>query len=138
MERSKIIVLCGSSKFCDIMAVCAWIIERDEGAITMGLHFLPHWYGDVPDHLAEHEGVAEAMDDLHLRKIDLADELFIINYGDYIGESTTREIDYARERKISIRWFSCDSVGKKVETIIANYLNKDSGKNNRESQSSGD
>ena len=56
------------------MAVCAWLIERDEGAITMGLHLLPQWYckNEIPDHLAEHEGVAEKMDELHMRKIDMA------------------------------------------------------------------
>ncbi len=37
-NRPKIIVLCGSSKFVDIMAVTVWILERDEGAISMGLH----------------------------------------------------------------------------------------------------
>ena len=30
MEEPKIVALCGSSWFVDIMAVCAWLIERDE------------------------------------------------------------------------------------------------------------
>ncbi len=76
-DRPKIVVLCGSSRFVQIMTVCAWRIERDEGAIAMGLHLLLGWYPDCPaDHLAEHEGVAEQMDALHLKKIDLADEVF--------------------------------------------------------------
>ena len=75
-DKPKIVVLCGSSKFCDIMSVCAWIIERDEKAITMGLHLLPHWYNAPESHLAESENCAEEMDKLHLRKIDLADEIF--------------------------------------------------------------
>ncbi|MFA6054024.1 MAG: hypothetical protein WC769_01490 [Thermodesulfovibrionales bacterium] len=60
MNKTKVIVLCGSSKFCDIMAVCAWLLERNEKVITMGLHLLPFWYSEekIPDHLAEHEGVA--------------------------------------------------------------------------------
>jgi hypothetical protein len=41
VDKPKIVVLCGSSKFVDIMAVCAWLIERDEQAMTMGLHLLP-------------------------------------------------------------------------------------------------
>ncbi|MGW5022806.1 hypothetical protein [Streptomyces cacaoi] len=36
------------------------------------------------------------LDALHLRKIDLADRVLIVNPGGYIGESTSREIDYAR------------------------------------------
>ena len=36
------------------------------------------------------------LDELHLRKIDLADAVFVVDPGGYIGESTTREIAYAR------------------------------------------
>ena len=37
----------------------------------------------------------EMLDDMHLRKIDMADEVFVINVGGYIGSSTRREIEYA-------------------------------------------
>ena len=47
----------------------------------------------------------EMLDDMHKRKIDLADEIFVINVGGYIGESTKSEIEYAK------------SMGKKI-----NYL----------------
>ena len=39
----------------------------------------------------------EMLDDMHLRKIDMADEIFVINVGGYIGESTMREIAYAEK-----------------------------------------
>ena len=94
--KPKIVCLCGSSRFVDIMAVVAWLLEKDEGKIAMGLHLLPRWYPNVPEHhLAEAEGVAEQMDELHLRKIDIADEIFVINWDGYIGESTAKEILYA-------------------------------------------
>ena len=43
------------------------------------------------------------LDDMHLRKIDMADEIFVVNVGGYIGESTRREIAYAEkiEKKIN-------------------------------------
>ncbi len=121
MKNPKVVVLCGSSRFCQIMAACAWLIERDEQAITMGLHLLPEWYStDLPDsHLAEYEGVASAMDELHMRKIDLADEVFVVNYGDYIGESTKNEIEYAQANGKLIRWFQHDDIGTKVKALIA-------------------
>ena len=105
MTEPPVVVLCGSSRFVDVMATAAWLIERDEGKITMGLHLLPGWYTDVEDHLAEAEGVADEMDELHLRKIDMADEIFVINLHGYIGESTSREIQYAKNRGIAIRYF---------------------------------
>ncbi len=36
------------------------------------------------------------LDDMHLAKIDLADGIYVINPGGYIGDSTKREIDYAK------------------------------------------
>jgi hypothetical protein len=109
------------------MAVTAWLLERDEQAIAMGLHLLPLWYcssnGELPaDHLAEHEGVADAMDALHLRKIDLADEIFVINHNDYIGESTSNEIAYAKEKGLPVRWFTHDAIGEKVKNIMKAYI----------------
>lgn len=93
-SRPEIICLCGSSRFVQEMAAIAWGFEKD-GKITMGLHLLPEGYGAPADHLAEAEGVAEQMDELHLRKIDLADRVFVVNIGGYIGDSTRREIGYA-------------------------------------------
>lgn len=106
LVRPRIVCLCGSSRFVDVMAVISWTFERDEGVICLGLHLLPSWYGEkpIPDHLAEVEGVAAKMDELHLRKIDLADEVFVVNVGGYIGESTTREIAYAREHGKPVKY----------------------------------
>ena len=123
--KPKIITLCGSSRFVDIMAVCAWLLERDEQVIAMGLHLLPYWYAtkeEIPDHLAEHEGVAHEMDILHFRKIDISDTIFVVNQDDYIGESTLKEIKYAQANRKNIRWYSCDPVGDKVRKIIAEFL----------------
>jgi len=119
IEKPKVVTLCGSSRFVDVMAVCAWLIERDEQAIAMGLHLLPGWYPNLqPDHIAEHEGVAAAMDALHLRKIDLSDEIFVVNVGGYVGESSGREIEYAKKLGKPIRWFTHDVIGLQVKEMI--------------------
>lgn len=46
----------------------------------------------------------EILDDMHKRKIDMADEIFVINVGDYIGDSTKSEIAYAKARGMKIRY----------------------------------
>lgn len=127
--KPKVVVLCGSSRYTDIMAVCSWLIEREEKAITMGLHLLPIWYtsptGELPEHhLAEHEGCADEMDQLHMRKIDLADEIFVVNYSDYVGNSTKNEIAYAKATNKPVRWFTSDRIGFMTSEIIMNYLQK--------------
>lgn len=129
MKKPKIVVFCGSSKFVSIMSVAAWLVERDEQAIAMGLHLLPAWYksptGELPKHhLAEHEGVSDAMDSLHLRKIELADEVFVVNYDDYIGDSTRNEIAYATELGKPLRWFTHDPIGECVRAMIAENSDK--------------
>ena len=119
MQKPKIVVICGSSKFVELMAVCEWLIERDEHAITMGLSLLPAWYPDCPSgHLAEQEGCAKEMDELHLRKIDLADEIFVVDWSNYIGESTSNEIKYAETHGKGVRYFTKDFVGQQVYNII--------------------
>ena len=124
-QDQKIVVLCGSSRFADVMAVCAWLLEKEEGVICLGLHLLPWWYAtkdEIPDHLAEHEGVADRMNELHLRKIDLAHEIFVINVNDYIGDDTKREIEYTKGKGLPIRWYSHDPIGIKVQQIITSRL----------------
>ena len=46
----------------------------------------------------------EMLDDMHKRKIDMADEIFVINVEGYIGDSTRSEIDYAIEHGKKIRY----------------------------------
>ena len=53
-------------------------------------------------------GTKEMLDDMHKRKIDMADEVFIINVGGYIGSSTRSEIEYAQ------------TTGKKVNYLEPN------------------
>ena len=107
MSKPLITCLCGSSRFVDIMAVVGWLLERDEGKIILSLHLLPRWYPNAPEHhLAEAEGVADQLDELHLRKIDIADEIFVIDWHGYIGESTSREIEYATANNRPVRYLT--------------------------------
>lgn len=104
-NRPRIITICGSSRFIDVMAVLAWEIEKS-GMIALSLHLLPRWYcGDVDDHIAEAQGVAEQLDALHLRKIDMCDEVWVVCPGGYIGESTSREIAYAQALGLPVKYF---------------------------------
>lgn len=48
------------------------------------------------------------LDELHKRKIDLADEVLILNVDGYVGTSTRSEIDYARGHGKTIRWLEPD------------------------------
>ena len=93
-NRPGIVCMCGSTRFIDQMAVCAWQFEKG-GLIALSCHLLPAWYRALRHHQAEEEGVAERLDALHLRKVELADFLYVVNVGGYIGKSTRLEIEHA-------------------------------------------
>ena len=102
MKKPKVICICGSTRFADLHAITRWELEK-EGNIVLMINYLPQWYIDkefgegVKDHLADKLGeeFRIKMDELHFRKIDLSDEVYVVNYEGYIGESTRNEIEYA-------------------------------------------
>ncbi len=49
-------------------------------------------------------GTKDMLDDMHKRKIDMADEIYVINVGGYIGESTKSEIEYAKKNGRVVRY----------------------------------
>lgn len=53
-------------------------------------------FGHSGDDEVWRDGMQEMLDDMHRRKIDMADAIYVINVGGYIGESTKEEIEYAR------------------------------------------
>jgi len=55
--------------------------------------------------------VKQRLDELHLRKIDLADEILVVNVGGYIGQSTRQEIAYARRHGKRVRWLESGACG---------------------------
>ena len=88
--KYKVITLCGSTKFKD-----DFVREQKrltlEGCIVISVGL----FGHSGDNEVWTEGTKEMLDDMHKRKIDMADEIFVINKGGYIGSSTKSEIDYA-------------------------------------------
>ena len=61
-------------------------------------------FGHSGDDEAWIEGTKEMLDDMHKRKIDMADEIFVVNVGGYIGNSTRSEIEYAQSKGLPIRY----------------------------------
>lgn len=51
------------------------------------------------------EGTKAMLDDMHKRKIDMADAIYVINVGGYIGESTRSEIEYAKKHGKTIFFY---------------------------------
>jgi hypothetical protein len=95
--RYKVITLCGSTRFKDEFMEAQKRLTL-EGNIVISVGLFGH-SGDNEVWENMDEGTLtktkEMLDDMHKRKIDMADEIFVINVGGYIGSSTRSEIDYA-------------------------------------------
>lgn len=88
--RYKVITLCGSTKFKD-----EFINEQKRLTLEGNIVISVGLFGHSGDDEVWTENTKEMLDDMHKRKIDMADEIFVINKGGYIGTSTKSEIDYA-------------------------------------------
>ena len=106
IDKYKIITLCGSAKFKD-----DFVKEQKnltlEGYIVLSLGFFDLEQGEILN-----QKTKQLLDDMHKKKIDLADEIFVINKDGYIGESTKSEIEYAMK------------TGKKVSFLEPEFENQ--------------
>ncbi len=105
--KYPVVTLCGSTRFKEqFMEVQKWLTL--EGKIVISVGLFGHsgdsevWEGMDEGTLSK---TKEMLDDMHKRKIDMADSIFVINVGGYIGDSTRSEIAYA------------EAHGKKVEYL---------------------
>jgi hypothetical protein len=107
-----IVCLCGSTRFKDAFDEANYR-QTMKGKIVLSVGFFMHTSGN------RHGGSigctpAEkiALDELHKRKIDLADEILVLNVNGYIGESTRFEIEYAHIHKKIIRFLDIEKAPK--------------------------
>ena len=103
-ERAKVITLCGSTRFKSDFESWNSRLTLD-GHVVISVGVFGHGYH--PYHREKYLDPKKPMlDRLHLQKIDMADEVFVIDPGGYIGESTRREIAYAESKGIPVRRLS--------------------------------
>lgn len=96
----KVVTLCGSTKFKnEFMEIQKKLTLDGNIVISVGL------FGHSGDNEVWTDGIKEMLDDMHKRKIDMADEIFVVNVGGYIGSSTKSEIEYANSKGLPIRYY---------------------------------
>ncbi len=97
VDQYKVITLCGSTRFKDeFMEVQKQLTLAGNIVISVGL-FGNSGDSEVWENMDEGTltRTKQMLDDMHKRKIDMADSIYVINPGGYIGESTRLEIEYA-------------------------------------------
>lgn len=107
-EIPTVVCLCGSTRFPDAFEL-ANMHESMRGHLVISVGLFGH--GDKPVGAMfltsdgnENTEEKKMLDKLHYRKIDLADEILVINVGGYVGSSTKREIEYAEMSDKTVRY----------------------------------
>ena len=91
-HKPKIVTLCGSTKFKKHFREAEANLTL-KGRIVLSLGFF-----EQSDHIEVTEEQVKLFEWLHFHKIDMSDEIFVINVNGYIGESTRKEIEYATQQ----------------------------------------
>lgn len=102
----RIVCLCGSTRFWRIFQE-AGLRETLAGKIVLSIGAASgtddQHFGNLPKE--EYDRVKEMLDQLHFKKIELADEVLILNLDGYVGPSTSRELAYARKLGKVVRFW---------------------------------
>ena len=106
-----IVTLCGSTRFYDEFQQANYELTM-AGYIVLSVGFYPHakvehGHGEGVGHDSEEK---VRLDELHLRKIDLADWVYVIDPGGYIGDSTRREVLYALAKRKLVKFMEPPTV----------------------------
>ena len=97
--KYRVVTICGSTRFKDAFIEAQKRLTL-EGIIVISVGL----FGHSGDNEVWKEDTKEMLDDMHLRKIDMADEIYVINVGGYIGSSTRNEIEYAKRTGKVVRF----------------------------------
>lgn len=90
-NKYHIITLCGSIKFkTEFMKV------QEELTLNGNIVFTPNFFNNLKDEI--NMETKKMLDEMHRQKIDMSDEIYVINLRGYIGESTKSEIEYAKAK----------------------------------------
>ena len=95
-NKYNVITLCGSIKFKN-----EFLKVQEELTLNRNIVFVPNFFSNTKIEIDVE--MKKMLDKMHRQKIDMSDEIYVINVGGYIGESTKLEIEYAKEngKKVS-------------------------------------
>lgn len=113
MRGPAVVCLCGSTRWPQAFELANMHLSlRGKIVISVGMH----GHADQPTGARfltsdgdESTPEKQGLDKLHFRKIDLADEIYVVNVGGYVGSSTRREIAYARSQSKAVRFMFPDA-----------------------------
>ena len=110
--EAKVVTLCGSTRFeAEFAEVNQRLTLEGCVVISLGMFSLP----DRPDYdwTADSSDLKGRLGEVHFQKIRMADEVYVVDPGGYVGESTRREIAYAQSLDKPVRYLSRERVARR-------------------------
>jgi hypothetical protein len=101
MVKRKVVTICGSVRFWNEIQEVSERLELEKEYVVIGI--IPHM---MDRDLTEYE--KDLLGELHFKKIDLSDAIYVVNVDGYIGESVKKEIEYAKEEGKEIIYLEND------------------------------
>lgn len=113
-RKSIVTTLCGSTRFPDAFDLANMHLSL-QGRVVISVGLKGHADEPRGARFLTNDGdestpEKQELDELHFRKIDLADGIYVVNLGGYVGSSTRREIAYARAHGKTVEWMFPDAV----------------------------
>lgn len=100
-----VVTLCGSTRFeADFLALTERLTLAGYVVLGPGLYRLPDLAGY--DWAADPDDLMGRLAAVHLEKVRMADEVYVVDPGGYVGESTRREVEYAESLGTPVRYLS--------------------------------
>ena len=88
-DKYNVITLCGSIRFKN-----EFMKVQEELTLDGNIVFIPNFFNNLKGEI--NKETKKMLDEMHRQKIDMSNEVYVINCGGYIGESTKSEIEYAK------------------------------------------
>ena len=104
VSKYKVITLCGSTRFKEEFFKVQKQLTLD-GNIVISVGFFGDADGEFENAIIPE--IKVMLGEIHKRKIDMSDEIYVINKNGYIGESTKGEIEYAMKTRKRVNYLEC-------------------------------
>lgn len=124
LGKFKVITLCGSTKFKNEFMEVQKRLTLEGNIVLLPGVFEQSGDEDILDGMSKKEAIKtkNMLDEMHRWKINVADEIFVVNVDGYIGESTKSEIEYAKDSRKKVDYLVHPLIGKKVRHKYENMI----------------
>lgn len=128
-EKHKVVTLCGSTRFKDEFMKVAERLTLEGNVVLGPCVFTKSLDSNTTEPPVD---ILQRLEEVHFAKIDMSDEIFVVNKDGYIGDGTLKEIQYAVDHNKIVRFLNPSAFNHRVASYIDYVSENDNGGNKNE------